>query len=214
RVLDLTGGYGANFLGHRNPRLLAKLQEWHDQGTPNLTQGSIRGRSGMLAKKISDILQRETNEGPWITTFSNSGTEAVEAAMKHCLIYFNHKLVELNQEVEKELNQTVLFLNRLSETDKRQQLLKLRKELETSIDALKMSEDRKSYFLHQLNNVHEFSDLISLVREINEKQLSQAPSFIALEKAFHGKSLGSLSLTYNEAFREPFYLGAQHNKTQ
>lgn len=74
KVLDLTGGYGANILGHRHPKILAKLQEWKDEGAPSLTQGSQRKIAGILAKRISETLKIETGEGPWITTLSNSGT--------------------------------------------------------------------------------------------------------------------------------------------
>ncbi len=212
KVLDLTGGYGANILGHRHPKILAKLQEWKDEGAPSLTQGSQRKMAGILAKRISDTLKIETGEGPWITTLSNSGTEAVEAAYKHCLIYFKQKLIELGQEIEKEMNLALMTIERTEETFKPLLLKRLRTELSEKISSLSMGEERKSYFLHQLLNVHEFYDLISLVREINQKQLSLRPHFIALEKAYHGKTMGALSLTFNEGFRNSFFLDNDNNQ--
>lgn len=211
RVLDLTGGYGANILGHRHPAILAKVQEWKESGSPNLTQGSSRKLAGELAKKISMLLQEETSEGPWITTFSNTGTEAVEAAYKHCLIYFKQKLISLEQEIEKEMNQSLLRLKRTEEVFRTKILRSLRSDLMGKIPDLAMNEERKSYFLHQLANCHEAEDLISLLRDINKAQLSQRPSFIALEKAYHGKTMGALSLTYNEGFRDSFYLDNENN---
>ncbi|HXH74638.1 MAG TPA: aminotransferase class III-fold pyridoxal phosphate-dependent enzyme [Bacteriovoracaceae bacterium] len=211
KVLDLTGGYGANLLGHRNPRLMKRLLQWHEDGAPNLTQGSIRRESGKLAKRISETLQYETSEGPWITTFSNSGTEAIEAAVKHCLIYFQHKLVELEQVVEKEINQAMLKLNKLDEQSRLTTVTRLRVELVDKIENLKMNEERKSYLLHQLNNVHTLVDLVDLIRTINAKQLMQRPSFISLEKAYHGKTMGALALTSNEGFRNAFYLDEGNN---
>lgn len=211
RVLDLTGGYGANLLGHRNPRIMAKVQEWQDKGAPNLTQGSRRETAGKLAKRISDTLQAETSEGPWITTFSNSGTEAVEAAYKHCLIHFNQKLIELEQETEKEMNQALIKIKRTEEVLRNKLVRNLRSDLASKISELNMSEERKSYFLHQLNNAIEIEELVELVRVINKKQLSQRPTFISLEKSYHGKTMGALSLTYNEGFRNSFYLGSEHN---
>ncbi len=212
KVLDLTGGYGANILGHRHPKILAKLQEWKDEGAPSLTQGSQRKMAGLLAKRISDTLKIETGEGPWITTLSNSGTEAVEAAYKHCLIYFKQKLIELGQEIEKEMNLALMTFERTEETFKPLLLKRLRNELSQKISSLSIGEERKSYFLHQLLNVHEFYDLISLVREINKKQLSLRPHFIALEKAYHGKTMGALSLTFNEGFRNSFFLDNDNNQ--
>lgn len=211
RVLDITGGYGANLLGHRNPHILAKVQEWQEKGAPNLTQGSRRDTAGKLAKRISDTLQSETSEGPWITTFSNSGTEAVEAAYKHCLIYFNQKLVELEQEIEKEINLALIKIKRTDETFRNKLVRNLRSELVSKISDLNMSEERKSYFLHQMNNALEIEEILELVRVINKKQLSQRPTFISLEKSYHGKTMGALSLTFNEGFRNSFYLGSEHN---
>jgi acetylornithine/succinyldiaminopimelate/putrescine aminotransferase/predicted amino acid dehydrogenase len=212
KVLDLTGGYGANILGHRHPKILAKLQEWKNEGAPSLTQGSQRKMAGILAKRISDTLKIETGEGPWITTLSNSGTEAVEAAYKHCLIYFKQKLIELGQEIEKEMNLALISIDRTEESFRSVLLKKLRVELSQKISSLSMGEERKSYFLHQLSNVHELSELVSLVREINKKQLSLRPHFIALEKAYHGKTMGALSLTFNEGFRNSFFLDNDNNQ--
>lgn len=212
KVLDLTGGYGANILGHRHPAILAKVQAWSEQGTPSLTQGSNRKEAGKLAKRLSDTLSDETGEGPWITTLTNSGTEAVEAAYKHCLIYFKHKMIALGQEIEKEINQALITINRTDESLKNKLVHNLRTGLADKIDTLSMNEERKSYFLHQIAHSHGINELISLVREINKKQLSQRPSFIALEKSFHGKTMGSLSLTFNEGFRDSFYLGSDQNE--
>ncbi len=212
KVLDLTGGYGANILGHRHPSILAKVQAWSEQGTPSLTQGSNRKEAGKLAKRLSDTLTDETGEGPWITTLTNSGTEAVEAAYKHCLIFFKHKMIALGQEIEKEINLALMTINRTDELLKNKLVHNLRSSLIEKISSLNMNDERKSYFLHQVAHSHGINELTSLVREINKKQLSQRPSFIALEKSFHGKTMGSLSLTFNEGFRDSFYLGSDQNE--
>lgn len=211
KVLDLTGGYGANLLGHRHPRLLEVVKKWHLNGAPSLTQGSIRKASGLLAKKISDIMTRETSEGTWITTFSNSGTEAVEAALKHCLLHHKNKLVALGQEIEREMNQAIIKVNRSEPALKIRMVIKLRKELSLKISDLKMSDERKTYILHQLSNCHELEEMVSLIREVNTRQLAQKPKFLSLEKAYHGKTMGALSLTSNESFRNDFYLGNEFN---
>ncbi len=85
-------------------------------------------------------------------------------------------------------------------------------ELIEKLQFLAMSEERKSYCLHQIANVHSINDLLELLREINQLQIKQRPFFIALEKAYHGKTLGALALTSSEGFREPFYLGNDFNE--
>lgn len=211
RVLDLTGGYGANILGHRHPSILAKVQEWKESGSPSLTQGSSRKIAGDLAARISKTLQEETSEGPWITTFSNSGTEAVEAAYKHCLIYYKQKLVELEQDIQKEMNEALITIKRSEDSFRLKMVKHLRLELTEKITDLLMSEERKSYLLHQIANTHEIEELVSLVQEVNKAQMTQRPFFIALEKAYHGKTMGALSLTYNPGFRESFFLDEENN---
>jgi len=211
RILDLTGGYGANFLGHRNAQILSKMKEWIDSGTSNLVQGSQRKKAGLLAKKLSELLTDETGEGPWITTFSNSGTEAIEGAMKHSLLAFRNRLTQLNQEIEKEINEATLKFNQEDGPSKNSILYNLRSGFTSLIEGLSFSNERKSYCLHQLSNIHDIKDLISFMREINSLQMNEKPLFVALEKAYHGKTLGSLSLTHNSSFRDPFYLGEEFN---
>jgi len=211
RVLDLTGGYGSNLLGHRHPSLLALVDQWTQNGAPSMTQGSQRKAAGLLTKKISEILSKETNEGPWVTNLSNSGTEAIEAAMKHCQLHFRHKLVEIAQEIEKEMNQALIRINRSEEGLKRKALLRLKTELTNKTENLKMSSERRSYLLHQLSNAQDLESLVSLLREINKSQMNQRPKFIALKKSYHGKTLGALTLTSNENFRNDFYLGDEFN---
>jgi acetylornithine/succinyldiaminopimelate/putrescine aminotransferase/predicted amino acid dehydrogenase len=211
KVLDLTGGYGANLLGHRHPQLLEVINQWTRNGSPSMVQGSSRQKAGDLAKKISEVLHKETGEGPWITHLSNSGTEAVEAAMKHSLIHFKHKLVDLNQEIEKEINEALLSVRSLTSFEQRKILIALKTQIANQYDELKMPEDRRSYLLHQLVNAQTLDELAQLLREINALQINQKPKFIALKKAYHGKTLGALSLTSNEGFRQDFFLGDEFN---
>ena len=211
KVLDLTGGYGANLLGHRNPSLLKKVQEWCESGAPSLTQGSLRHSSGALAKKISDILTHETSEGPWVTTFSNSGTEAVEAALKHSLISYSHRLQSIQQEIAKEMNLALIQFKKLPAGFQSETLKKLRYDLSNGVSSLKMSTTRQDFLFHQIANTHTIEDFISLLRDINELQVAEKPILIALEKSYHGKTMGALALTSSEAFREPFFLSKENN---
>lgn len=114
-VVDFVGGYGALLLGHHHPAIVAAMMEFLASTQANHVQGSIRTR----ARQLADALNARS-QGDYCTILANSGTEAVEVALKHAL-------------------------------------------LET-----------------------------------------QGSTFIALQGAFHGNTLGSLHATFNPRFRRPF----------
>ncbi len=212
RVLDITGGYGANLFGHKNKDLMSIYLELIHQTAPSLVQGSIRSKTGELAKKLSDILQEETGEGPWITTLSNSGTEAVEAALKHSLLYYQTQMLQIDQELQRQFNQFELQLRFIQEEKRRELLNELKQELLIHLDEINCTEERKSYLLHQIQQSPNLNDLREVVNEYNKRQLGEKPLFVALERSYHGKSLGSLSVTWNPKFREAFYLSDEYQE--
>lgn len=124
-VLDMTGGYGSLLLGHNHPALIAEAQRLLASGVPIHAQGSMRG----YAEKLAENLSRRAGDD-YCAVFGNSGSEAVEAAIKHAM-------------------------------------------LETRGD-----------------------------------------TFIALEGAFHGKTLGALQLTSNAEYRQPFETGITVNRVR
>ncbi len=75
--LDFAGGYGVFTLGHRHPRVVAAVKA-------QLDAMALSGRTmfnplmGRLAKRLAEITPGDLR----ISFFSNSGTEAVEAALK------------------------------------------------------------------------------------------------------------------------------------
>ena len=79
-VLDLLGGYGANLFGHNHPELVATARGLLEAEVPMLAQASCRGGAARLAEELCRRL------GDYIITFTNSGAETVEAAVKHCLL--------------------------------------------------------------------------------------------------------------------------------
>jgi putrescine aminotransferase len=113
--LDFAGGYGVFTLGHRHPRVVAAVKE-------QLDRIALSGRTmfnplmGRLAKRLAEITPGDLS----IAFFANSGTEAVEGALK-------------------------------------------------------------------------------LARAATKR-----PGLVATDAAFHGKTLGALSASGREAFREPF----------
>ncbi|MFL5381800.1 MAG: aminotransferase class III-fold pyridoxal phosphate-dependent enzyme [Longimicrobiaceae bacterium] len=76
-VLDLVGGFGANLFGHYHPDLVAEERRLSERKVPLLAQGSCRGGAARLAMELAARI------GDYVTVFTNSGTETVEAAMKH-----------------------------------------------------------------------------------------------------------------------------------
>jgi acetylornithine/succinyldiaminopimelate/putrescine aminotransferase len=86
--LDLISGIGVSSVGHRHPDVLKAIHDQLDKHMHLLVYGEfVQGTQVQLAKALSDTLQFETeNPSPYGTInnvyFTNSGTEAVEGAMK------------------------------------------------------------------------------------------------------------------------------------
>src|SRR5207249_12089517 len=79
-VLDLVGGFGAALLGHNPPELVSTLVSAVQSGVPFVAQGGSRKAAGELARKLNELAQ---SAGRYYCIFTNSGTEAVEAALTH-----------------------------------------------------------------------------------------------------------------------------------
>lgn len=78
RYLDLLSGFGVFALGRNHPTIVQALQDVLTAELPNLVQMDVSVLSGLLAER----LQRLTPPGLDRLFFANSGTEAVEAALK------------------------------------------------------------------------------------------------------------------------------------
>jgi acetylornithine/succinyldiaminopimelate/putrescine aminotransferase/predicted amino acid dehydrogenase len=79
-VLDLVGGYGANLFGHHHPDLIAAARRCFDDQVPFHAQGSIRPGAARLAEALRQRL------GDYVVVLTNSGTETIEAALKHAIL--------------------------------------------------------------------------------------------------------------------------------
>lgn len=91
-VLDLVGGYGATLLGHNHPALIRVVKEAHARARPTLVQGSIRKYSGLLALKINELVRRSFGQPEaFIVNLCNTGTEAVECALKHAAMQYQRR---------------------------------------------------------------------------------------------------------------------------
>lgn len=76
--LDLLSGFGVFAIGRNHPTVIEALKETLTLELPNLVQLDVSILSGLLAKEILDT----TPENLTKMFFCNSGTEAVEAAIK------------------------------------------------------------------------------------------------------------------------------------
>jgi putrescine aminotransferase len=77
QYLDFLGGYGVFSLGHRHPDVLKAVVD-QLQKQPLSSKTFFNPVQGALARRLSEVAP----EGLQYTFFSNSGTEAVEAALK------------------------------------------------------------------------------------------------------------------------------------
>lgn len=78
KILDFAGGFGSGLFGHNHPALLNEAQSFLKHHLPIMAQGSCRTNAARLAARLCEWV-----DGDYITIFTNSGAETVEAAMKH-----------------------------------------------------------------------------------------------------------------------------------
>jgi len=78
RYIDFLSQYGALPFGHHPPEMWNALDQLRLDGEPIFAQPSLLDTAGELAKRLIEIAP----EGLRYVTFSNSGAESVEAALK------------------------------------------------------------------------------------------------------------------------------------
>ncbi len=78
QYLDCLSGFGVFAVGRNHPTVVNALQETLTLELPNLVQMDVSVLSGLLAKKLLETTPENLNK----LFFCNSGTEAVEAAIK------------------------------------------------------------------------------------------------------------------------------------
>lgn len=95
-VADFLGGFGSTILGHNHPAILRELQFCQENQLPQHAQASLKKETAVLAEKLNNLVQKKLHDDrDFITTFANSGTEAVEVALKHSLLEWNEKRTQL-----------------------------------------------------------------------------------------------------------------------
>ncbi len=78
KYLDFVAGFGSVNLGHNHPRVVAAVQEALTRQAPGFIPSGINPYTAALAEKLVSL----TPEGLEMVFYCNSGTEAVEAALK------------------------------------------------------------------------------------------------------------------------------------
>src|SRR3990172_2157422 len=76
--LDFVAGYGSLNLGHNHPAVVRAVHTAMTAGSPGFSPASVNPFAAALAEQLATV----SPPGLEITFFANSGTEAVEAALK------------------------------------------------------------------------------------------------------------------------------------
>jgi acetylornithine/succinyldiaminopimelate/putrescine aminotransferase/predicted amino acid dehydrogenase len=185
-VTDFLGGYGAALFGHNDPQFVDQLCTLLRDDVPFNAQMSIRGTAGELGRALSEAFNRELkNTERYISTFSNSGAEAVEIAVKHAE-YRRQKTLQ------KQFDELDFALAKLTASDRAYR--------ELDVDDLDLP---KGLLPAHLKSVT-VRQVVEAVRQHNLAQLHVEPVFVALRGSFHGKLVNTVQLTYGKQYRQPF----------
>ncbi|MFT6201912.1 MAG: 4-aminobutyrate aminotransferase-like enzyme/predicted amino acid dehydrogenase [Candidatus Endobugula sp.] len=179
-VLDLLGGYGAVILGHNEPDLTKVLIQQIEQGVAFHNQFSLRAAAADLAERLNTILPKATGwKEKFLCAFASTGAESVEVALKHAEVMRGQKLDLLHEVLQRSLEKI----------EDENAIWDISPELGAT---------------HPQLNETSFADNIAYINQWNQHKLNQAPLYIALKHAFHGKLNMSIQLTHGEMYRYPF----------
>lgn len=185
QVLDLVGGYGSTMLGHNHPELTEYASQLMQQGIPAHAQHTDNTAAGMLGKRLSDKIGAYTGRR-YNATFASTGTEAVEAAIKHAKQEFTARAASGRANDD---NLSALLLHQV-----RKNQIQLKESLYCEVEAIT-----------SLSIARTPRALVQALEDYNEVIYEREPLFLALSHSFHGMTSGSLSLTASPDFRKPFH---------
>ena len=183
-VLDMVGGFGASLLGHYHPEITAVQQDCIAHRRPFLAQGSCRQRSLDLKEALADYLHRHTGTDFSVALYS-TGTEAVEAALKHARYAFGQRVGALADACNANVRELLTRLERG----------------EVRIEAAFLHDCERLLGQEPLEGL---DDLLGAVAAANQQAFNAQPVIAAFPRAFHGKTMGSLAHTWNRDARLPF----------
>ncbi len=174
KVVDFISGFGAGMLGHNHPELVNCAIDGLKQNIPFNAQGSIRSDAALLAEKLNQLTPQDHD---YYVNLSNSGTESVEAAIKHAYkVQFD--------KVRREYERLSRILNDFYYQIENQHL-----ELD---------------FPGKNDNITDFRDDLDEYNLTQFEAFQNNPVMIAFKGSFHGKSTSALKVTFNKSYREGF----------
>lgn len=189
-VLDLVGGFGSSLLGHHHPEIRSVLQSCLDAQRPVYAQGSQRRFAGDLKQTLAGYLQTHTGRDYRICLLS-TGTEAVEAALKHATLAYAKRVTRIADELAANVRALQTRIERGEE----------------SIDEDFLRACEGPLGQEPLSNLDE---LLAALAAHNQRALNADPFVAGFEYGFHGKTMGSLALTWNRDARLPFLRNNPH----
>ncbi len=178
-VIDFISGYGSLLLGHNNENIAQRAIDLLQEQVPIHAQLSEKNYPAQLAKILSSELESKTGSR-YISTFANTGTEATEAALKHLKLSYYRRVDNLRKKLIQQFHAIDNFF--------------VKKGYQGSIEV-----DDQIYA-----NIETFK--WSLINKFDRTIEELIPFTIAIKKAFHGKTSGSLDITFNENFRKFYQL--------
>ena len=104
-VLDLVGSYGTNLLGYQNSKIVNYAQKLLIDGNPVFSQLSANEHLTTFQNYFSQLLHAEGATRDWGFLHSNTGGEAVEAALKTAWLYYHQRREKLLQQINQSLFQ-------------------------------------------------------------------------------------------------------------
>ena len=174
KVLDLAGGFGATILGHNPPEIKQAKMDCLTQDIVSHAQGSLRELSGELAQDLNDLYPGNEKR---IVILTNSGTETVEAALKHVEFNRVQQLMALGRRIHRNCNRIREYFR-----------------LHSSAPL------PEGYRPGDIENL--MADVLSQIPMLQKLN----PTIISTERSFHGKSTASLRVTGNAAYSDAFAL--------
>lgn len=183
-AIDLVGGFGSTLIGHNHPEVLEALSQHVSERRPSNVQASYRGSSELLKARLRELLEREYGQ-PFSVLLLSTGTEAVEAALKHARLEFRARQQALQEQTEAHFRR-----------------LRRRKRdgaLEPSPEFLRECE-RALGCAH----LEDIDALQNTLAARNRAAFQHPGRVVAIEGGFHGKTMGALEVTWNPDARLPF----------
>jgi acetylornithine/succinyldiaminopimelate/putrescine aminotransferase/predicted amino acid dehydrogenase/acyl-CoA synthetase (AMP-forming)/AMP-acid ligase II len=113
KIIDFTGGYGTNLLGHHHEKLIKHaIQFLESNRIPLSDQFSLQKYPGLLAEKLGRMISLTTHKS-YYTLFGSSGSEVVEISIHHAYLEWINRIrkMEHEQKTKYSYKNEVLFKN-------------------------------------------------------------------------------------------------------